>query len=117
MKFLMNPKDTASKQGLKVEFSVETDPPAKSYEWYFQDQPILTEDTDYRGASTAKLIIADCSSKHKGAYKCVATDERGEKLTSKSGYLEIGKFARIYFLNLEFVYPTDCSAQFLVANW
>ena len=89
--FLIHPKNVTTKPGLTVEFSIETSSKVKAYQWYFQEKPLSSEGTDYRGFTTKKLTIVKCLPKHKGAYKCVVTDESGETFTSIVASLSIGK--------------------------
>ena len=92
LKFVTNPVDTTTSQGLKAKFSVTTTPIANSYKWFFQDGPISAENADYKGALTDTLVITKCLPKHKGAYKCVATI-LSKRFISASATLIIGKFA------------------------
>ena len=82
--------NVTTKPGLTVEFSVQTYSTVRKWEWYFQEETISNEEADYRGSTTEKLIIEKCLPKHKGAYKCVVTDESGETFTSKTATLSIG---------------------------
>ena len=88
---LMQPKDTLTNLGDSVEFSIETSPVATTYAWHFQEKPIIAEDIDYEGYDTDKLLILKCLPKHRGAYKCILTDEAGESFVSASGTLKFGK--------------------------
>ena len=89
--FLHHPKDIETLPGSIEEFSVKTSKATMTYQWYFQEQPISSEDDDYGGSATDSLTIAKCLLKHKGAYKCVVTDVFGNKFTSESATLTIGK--------------------------
>ena len=89
--FLHHPKDIKTLPGSFKEFSVKTSKATLTYQWYFQEQPISSEDDDYRGSTRDNLTIAKCLPKHKGAYKCVVTDVLGNKFTSENATLTIGK--------------------------
>ena len=89
--FLHHPKDIETPPGSIEEFSVKTSKTTLTYQWYFQEQPISSEDDDFRGSTTDSLTIAKCSPKHKGVYKCVVTDESEETFTSENATLTIGK--------------------------
>ena len=95
---LCHPKDIETKPGSSVEFFIEISRTAIAHEWHFQEQTISSDNTDYRGPTTEHLTIAKCLPKHKGAYKCVVTDESGKTFTSESATLTIGRLAFVYKL-------------------
>ena len=88
---LAHPKDINTKPGSSVEFSVTTAITAKACIWYFQERPISSEETEYRGSTTSILSITRCLPKHKGAYKCAVSTESGQTFYSESAALTIGE--------------------------
>ena len=91
LKFLKQPINVNTQPGLRVEFSITTSQIVKSYNWYFQEKPISSEDIDFVGSATDSLTIAKCLPKHKGAYKCVVTDEFDETYSSEVASLTMSK--------------------------
>ena len=91
LKFQKHPMNVSTQPGLQVEFSVETSKAVKAYNWYFQEKPLSSEETDYIGTTSGNLTIAKCLPKHKGAYKCVVTDEFDETYSSEAASLTIGE--------------------------
>ena len=84
--------DMIGKPGTRITLSVVTAPRAKKYKWYFQEQPVSTEDTSYEGSTTDSLCINKLLPKHKGVYKCVMTGDLNVEMPSRTAYLGIGKF-------------------------
>ena len=95
-KFLMHPMDVHTKPGLSVNFSIKTSQSAKTRKWYFQEEQISSEATDYGGSTTDSLVIARCLPKHKGVYRCVVTDASGKTHTSDNATLTIGEPTKLY---------------------
>ena len=93
---LCHPKDIETKPGSSVEFFIENSRTAIAHKWHFQEQTISSDNADYRGPTTERLTITECLPKHKGAYKCVVTDESGKTFISESATLTIGKLASVY---------------------
>ena len=97
--FLRHPKDIKTISGLGEEFSIETHlNAAKAHQWYFQEEPISSESGEYSGSTTNRLTITKCLPKHEGTYKCVITDESGQKFTSESSTLTVGEL--VFFVSL-----------------
>ena len=91
----MHPENTISKPGRMVEFAFKTSPEARTHEWHFNDRPILISNNSYEGSATSNLLVKKALSKHKGDYKCIATDDFGRSYTSKNASLIIGKLGII----------------------
>ena len=92
--FLKHPSDADSQPGSTVKFSIVSEV-AITYIWYFKENPISKEDTEYSGSTTDSLTITVCLPKHKGSYKCVITDDSGRTHTSKNATLTIGEFVSV----------------------
>ena len=94
LKFVIHPRTTISEPGLKVELTVKTNPSAKTYTWYFEEEAIVEADF-YEGVTTDQLIIPKLVPRHKGVYKCVVTNESNERFTSKEATVEISKLTSV----------------------
>ena len=103
--FVIQPKDVLTNLGESIEFSIKTSPMATTYLWHFQEKQITSEDIDYEGYKTDNLLIPKCLPKHRGAYKCIVTDEAGETLSSESGML---KFGELSFCDSKYFWMIQC---------
>ena len=72
---------------------MKTRPEALTYKWHFDKNPIFPSDDEYEGSTTQNLTIKNFLSKHKGDYKCIATDASGRVYESNCATLEIGKLS------------------------
>ena len=88
----VQPKDIACKPGEKAELLIilKTSTTSHTYQWHFKDKPVPDHE-DYEGATSDRLSIQNCLSKHTGAYKCVVTDSSGRSVTSREATISISK--------------------------
>ena len=88
---MTQPKDTYSEPGKKVYFTIKTSPASATYQWYFEEVKITFDDKDYEGFTTEKLLLKKFLPKHKGRYKCIATDGIGHLVVSNIAVLKSSK--------------------------
>ena len=88
---MTQPKDTYSEPGKKVYFNIKTSPASATYQWYFEEAKITFEDIDYEGFTTERLLLKRFLPKHKGRYRCIATDEIGRSVISSIAVLKSSK--------------------------
>ena len=88
---MTQPKDTYSKPGKKVYFTIKTSPASATYQWYFEGVKITFEDKDYEGFTTERLLLKKFLPKHKGRYRCIATDGIGHSVISNIAVLNSSK--------------------------
>ena len=85
------PKDTKSEPGKKVCFTIKTFPASATYQWYFEEVKITFEDKDYEGFTTERLLLKKFLPKHKGRYRCIATNGIGHSVISNNAVLKSRK--------------------------
>ena len=88
---MTQPKDTYSEPGKKVYFTIKTFPASATYQWYFEEAKITSEDKDYEGFTTERLLLKKFLPKHKGCYRCFATDGIGHSVISDIAVLKSSK--------------------------
>ena len=97
--FLKHPASvTTFTLGSNATLDIQTVRVAKTCKWYFQGEPLSTEEADYsihtrnaRGKTLSHITIIKVLPKHKGLYWCEVTDEAGVTFTSKTSTLKMSK--------------------------
>ena len=56
------------------------------YQWLKDDEEPLSDGEDYKGATTAELVIVGTSPQVKGNYKCLVKHKYGEILLTGTHY-------------------------------
>ena len=59
------------------------------YQWLKDDDEPLSDGEDYKGTTTAELVILETGPQVKGNYKCLVTHKYGEKLSSEIDFGEM----------------------------
>ena len=95
---MTQPKDVCSEPGKEVRFIFKTFPVSTKYQWCFEENKIRVEDKDYTGSATEHLLLKKFLPKHKGYYKCIATDVNGHSVMSNVAVLESSKI--LFYSNI-----------------
>ena len=56
------------------------------YQWLKDDEEPLSDGEDYKGTTTAELIIVETGSQVKGNYKCLVTHKYGDAFSTEFNY-------------------------------
>ena len=78
------------------------------YQWLKDDEEPLNDGEDYKGTSTADLVIVGTGPQVKGNYKCLVKHKYGEILSREISY---GKFKLLTFYNRSITSCTTSNFQ------
>ena len=56
------------------------------YQWLKDDEEPLSDGDDYKGTTTAELVIVETGPQVKGNYKCLVKHKYGETVSSGTHY-------------------------------
>ena len=87
--FTSQPKDATAAEGQIVNFEVSAIGRGVTYQWYYMRPNGAWRKTTVAGSKTAVLPITASTVNDGTSYRCVITDEVGNKLTSAAGLLTL----------------------------
>ena len=85
--YTSQPKDTFATEGQAVNFEVSAIGRNVTYQWYYKRPNSTWKKTTVSGSDTAVLPITAGTKNDGTSYRCVITDEAGNKITSAAGTL------------------------------
>ena len=83
------PKDAVAEEGQVVNFEVSAIGRGITYQWYYMRPNSTWRKTTISGSKTAVLPITAGTKNDGTSYRCVITDEEGNKITSAAGTLTL----------------------------
>ena len=89
------PADVTASQGQTVDFAVSVLGRGVTYQWYYKRPNGAWNKTTVAGSGTAVLPITAGTKNDGTSYRCVITDEEGNKITSAAGLLTLGTSLKI----------------------
>ena len=89
------PADATAWEGQVVNFEVSAIGHGATYQWYYMRPEGVWRKTTVAGSNTAILPITVGTNNNGTSYRCVVTDEAGNKMTSAAGFLTLDNSLRI----------------------
>ena len=93
--YTSQPKDVTAAEGEAVNFEVSAIGRGITYQWYFMRPNSSWKKATVSGSNTAVLPITASTKNDGTSYRCVITDEEGNKITSAAGLLTVDNTLRI----------------------
>ena len=93
--FTSQPADATASEGEVVNFEVYAIGRNVTYQWYYKRPDSTWKKTTVTGSKTAVLPISAGTINDGTSYRCIITDEAGNKLTSSAGLLTLDNSLRI----------------------
>ena len=93
--FTSQPADAIASEGEAVNFEVSAIGNNVTYQWYYKRPNSTWKKTTVAGATTAVLPITASTVNDGTSYRCVITDEAGNKINSTSALLTVDNSLRI----------------------
>ena len=93
--FKSQPSDETAEEGKVVTFEVSAIGRGVTYQWYYMRPEGAWRKTTVEGSNTAVLPITAGTINDGTSYRCVITDEAGNKITSAAGILTLDNSLRI----------------------
>ena len=87
--YTSQPRDAAASEGQVVNFEVSAIGRGVTYQWYYMRPNSTWRKTTISGSKTAVLPITAGTKNDGTSYRCVITDEEGNKITSAAGTLTL----------------------------
>ena len=87
--YTAQPRDAAASEGQVVNFEVSAIGRGVTYQWYYMRPNGAWRKTTVSGSNTAILPITAGTKNDGTSYRCVITDEEGNKITSAAGTLTL----------------------------
>ena len=87
--FTSQPADVTAAEGQIVNFEVSAIGRGVTYQWYYMRPNGAWRKTTVAGSNTAVLPITASTVNDGTSYRCVITDEEGNKITSSAGHLTL----------------------------
>ena len=87
--YISQPKDAAASEGQVVNFEVSAIGRGVTYQWYYKRPGSTWKKTTVSGSKTADIPITASTVNDGTSYRCVITDEAGNKITSSAALLTL----------------------------
>ena len=88
--FTDGPDDTSAAKGGKAVFSVKTNGNGLKYQWQYRTSSKASwKNASFTGSKTSKLTVSATSSRNGYQFRCIITDENGNKATSGTAKLKV----------------------------
>ena len=104
-----SPKQQKVEEGKEVRLKIEASGTELKYQWSKDGQPLLSDDTNFKGASTDELIIKKATPNLAGCYLCTVSNACSKDV-SLSASVDVGKY------NINLYEQTETNAQALLAS-
>ena len=110
--YTSQPKDATAAEGQDVNFEVSAIGHNVKYQWYFKRPDSTWKKATKAGSTTAIFPITAGTINNGTSYRCVITDEAGNKITSAAGLLTVYKSLKVTSISDDYYGKNGTQASF-----